>query len=184
MLLALPLRHVRFGTPDDRVLQTSTQSRAVGDVLRGDFGGNSATALNVVTDGPLDRAALTAYATRLSNVAGVARVETSTATFAHGAAEPNSANPTLGRPTAQRLSVVSAADPRSDAAKQLVRTVREIPGPQSVRVYVGGQTAELLDTKYAIGSRLPLVGLLSSLTTFIVLFLFTGCLLQPLRSLL
>ena len=184
LLVALPLRHVQFGTPDDRVLQTSTQSRAVGDVLRGDFAGDSATALNVVTDGPLDRAALTAYATRLSNLAGVARVETSTATFAHGTAVPNSANPTLGRPTAQRLSVVSAADPRSDAAKQLVRTVREIPGPRSVRVYVGGQTAELLDTTHAIGSRLPLVGLLVVVTTFIVLFLFTGSVLQPIRSLL
>src|SRR5215475_3553995 len=62
MLLALPLRHVQFGTLDDRVLPTSTQSRAVGDVLREDFTGNSATALNVVTDGPLGRAALTAYA--------------------------------------------------------------------------------------------------------------------------
>jgi RND superfamily putative drug exporter len=103
MLVALPVRHVQFGTPDDRVLPATTQSRAVGDVLREDFTGNSATALNVVTDGPLDRAALTAYATRLSDLAGVARVETSVATFVHGKAVPNSANPTLARPTAQRL---------------------------------------------------------------------------------
>ena len=60
---------------------------------------------------------------------------------------------------------------------------REIPGPRSVRVYVGGQTAELLDTTHAIGSRLPLVGLLVIVTTFIVLFLFTGSVLQPIRSL-
>ncbi len=158
MLVALPLRHVQFGTPDDRVLPATTQSRAVGDVLREDFTGNSATALNVVTDGPLDRAALTAYATRLSDLAGVARVETSVATFVHGKAVPNSANPTLARPTAQRLSVVSAADPRSNAAKDLVRTVRDLPGPDGVRVYVGGQTAELIDTTHAIGTRLPLAG--------------------------
>ena len=114
MLIALPVRHVQFGTPDDRVLPATTQSRAVGDVLREDFTGNSATALNVVTDGPLGRAALTAYATRLSDLAGVARVEASVATFVHGKPVPNSANPTLARPTAQRLSVVSAADPRSN----------------------------------------------------------------------
>src|SRR5215469_14092193 len=183
MLLALPLRHVQFGTLDDRVLPTSTQSRAVGDVLREDFTGNSATALNVVTDGPLDRAALTAYATRLSGLPDVARVETSVATFAGGKAVPNSANPTLARPTAQRLSVVSAADPRSTAAKDLVRTVRGLPGPGGVRVYVGGQTAELIDTTHAIGTRLLLAGLLIVLTTFIVLFLFTGSVVQPIRSL-
>src|SRR5580693_537536 len=127
MLVALPLRHVQFGTPDDRVLPATTQSRAVGDVLREDFTGNRATALNVVTDGPLGRAALTAYATRLSDLAGVARVEASVATFVHGTAVPNSADPTLTRPTAQRLSVVSAADPRSNAAQDLVRTVRGLP---------------------------------------------------------
>ena len=166
------------------MVPATTQSRAVGDVLRADFAGNSATALNVVTDGPLDRAALTGYATRLSDLAGVARVEASVATFVRGSAVPGSADPALGRPTAQRLSVVSAADPRSDAAKDLVRTVRDLPGPDGVRVYVGGDTAELMDTTHAIGTRLPLAALLIVLTTFLVLFLFTGSVVQPLRSLL
>jgi RND superfamily putative drug exporter len=183
VLIALPVRHIQLGTPDDRVLPASTQSRAVGDVLREDFTGNSATALNVVTGGPLDRAALTAYATRLSGLAGVARVETSIATFAGGKAAPDTADPALARPTAQRLSVVSAADPRSNAAKDLVRTVRDLPGPDGVRVYVGGQTAELIDTTHAIGTRLPLAALLIVLTTFIVLFGFTGSVVQPIRSL-
>jgi RND superfamily putative drug exporter len=183
MLVAMPLRHIQFGTPDDRVLPATTQSRAVGDVLRADFTGNSATSLNVVTVGPLDRAALTAYATRLSGLADVARVEASVATFVHGRAVPNSADPALARPTAQQLSVVSAADPTSNAAKELVRTVRGLPGPAGVRVYVGGQTAELIDTAHAIGSRLPLAGLLIALTTFLVLFLFTGSVVQPVRAL-
>jgi RND superfamily putative drug exporter len=183
VLIALPVRHVQFGTPDDRVLPASTQSRAVGDVLREDFTGSSATALNVVTDGPLGRAALTAYAVRLSGLAGVARVETSVAAFVHGQAVPDSADPALARATAQRLSVVSAADPRSDAAKDLVRTVRGLPGPDGVRVYVGGPTAELIDTIHAIGTRLPLAGLLIALTTFLVLFGFTGSVVQPIRAL-
>jgi RND superfamily putative drug exporter len=184
LLIALPLRHVHFGSPDDRVLHKSTPSRVVGDVLRSDFAGDSSTALNVIADGRPGRAALTSYATRISELTAVARVETSVATFEHGAALPHSANPRLARATAQRLSVVSAADPRSTAAKNLVRTVRALPGPDGARVYVGGQTAELLDTTHAIGSRLPVTGLLIVLTTFIVLFLFTGSVLQPIRSLL
>jgi RND superfamily putative drug exporter len=153
-------------------------------VLRSDFAGDSSTALNVVADGPLNRGALIAYATRLSELTGVARVETGAATFVNGTAVRDSANPTLARPSAQRLSVVSTADPRSGAAKDLVRTVRALPGPDGVRVYVGGGTAELLDTTHAIGSRLPIAGLLIVLTTFVVLFLFTGSVLQPIRSLL
>jgi RND superfamily putative drug exporter len=184
LLVALPLLHVQLGTPDDRVLPSATQSRAVGDVLRTDFAGDSTTALNVITDGPLDHTSLTAYATRLSGLAGVARVESSAATYVHGKAVPDSADPALARPTAQRLSVVSTADPRSDASQDLVRTVRNLPAPDGARVYVGGQTAELIDTTHAIGSRLPLAALLVVLTTFIVLFLFTGSVVQPVRSLL
>ncbi|HET8806247.1 MAG TPA: efflux RND transporter permease subunit [Gaiellales bacterium] len=184
LLVALPLLHVQLGTPDDRVLPPATQSRAVGDVLRTDFAGDSTTALNVVADGPLDRTSLTAYATRLSGLSGVARVESGVATYVHGKAAPDSADPALARPTAQRLSVVSTADPRSAAAQDLVRTVRDLPAPDGARVYVGGQTADLIDTTHAIGSRLPLAALLVVLTTFIVLFLFTGSVVQPVRSLL
>jgi RND superfamily putative drug exporter len=50
-------------------------------------------------------------------------------------------------------------------------------------VYVGGYTAELVDTKHAIGSRLPLAAAWVAVTTFVVLFLFTGSVVQPLRSL-
>jgi RND superfamily putative drug exporter len=104
--------------------------------------------------------------------------------FVHGKAVPDSANPALARPTAQRLSVVSTADPRSSASRDLVWTVRGLPNPDGVHVYVGGDTAELIDTTHAIGTRLPLAGLLIMLTTFIVLFLFTGSVVQPIRSLL
>ena len=64
-----------------------------------------------------------------------------------------------------------------------MRTVRGLPGPDGVRVYVGGQTAELIDTTHAIGTRLPLAALLIVLTTFLVLFLFTGSVVQPIRAL-
>jgi RND superfamily putative drug exporter len=48
---------------------------------------------------------------------------------------------------------------------------------------VGGASAELVDTKHAIGIRLPIAAAWIALTTFVVLFLFTGSVLQPLRSL-
>jgi RND superfamily putative drug exporter len=41
----------------------------------------------------------------------------------------------------------------------------------------------LVDSKHAIGSRLPLVIGLIALSTFILLFLFTGSVLQPIRAL-
>jgi putative drug exporter of the RND superfamily len=183
LLLATPLLHVQFGTPDDRVLRSDTRSRAVGDVLREGFAGNSAAPVTVVTDGPLAPGALISYAQRLSDLPNVIRVETSAATIVQGQAAADSANPTFARPDAQKLSLVVGVDPRSAAAQHLVQTVRGLPAPDGVQALVGGQTAELIDSKHAIGSRLPVAGLLIVATTFVVLFLFTGSVLQPLRSL-
>ena len=44
LFFAVPLLHVTFGTPDDRVLPKSTATHQVGDVIRGDF----ATKPNVI----------------------------------------------------------------------------------------------------------------------------------------
>src|SRR5207302_7051720 len=45
-------------------------------------------------------------------------------------------------------------------------------------------TAVLMDTKHAIATRLPLAIALVALTTLLILFLFTGSVVQPLRALL
>jgi RND superfamily putative drug exporter len=163
LVLASPLGHISFGTPDDRVLRNDTQSRAVGDVLRADFTGNTSTGIDVVATTPIPAGALRTYEATLSRLPHVARVDAL---------------------DAQRLRVVMSVDPRSSAAQHLVDAVRHSPVPGGVRTYVGGQTAELVDSKHAIGSRLPLAALLIVLATFVVLFLFTGSVLQPLRSLL
>src|SRR5262249_60064555 len=125
-------------------------------VRRGDLPGTGRPALNAVPGGRPGRAALPASAARLPVLAWAARADASAATFVHGKAVPGTADPALARPAAQRLSVVTAADPRSNAAKDLVQTVRARPGPAGAGAYAGGQTAEPIDTTHATGTRLPL----------------------------
>jgi RND superfamily putative drug exporter len=138
----------------------------------------------VVVTGPVPAAPLAAYAQRLSRLPGVVRVDSSAGTFVHGAAGPaNPANAGLGRPDGQRLTLTSSLAAQSDAAQTLVRTVRDIPAPDGAGVLVGGIDATLIDTTHSIGSRLPLAILLVVLTTFVVLFLFTGSIVQPVRAL-
>ena len=52
LLIATPFLHIRFATPDDRVLPTSLDSRQVGDDLRTNFQGNAAALLYAVVRGP------------------------------------------------------------------------------------------------------------------------------------
>ena len=185
LLVASPLLHASVGTPDDRVLRTNAESRQVGDVLRTHFAGDTSTALQLVTTTPVGRTALADYAQRLSTLPDVARVQASTGDYTNGAiAGADPADAALAASGAQRLTVITDTDPRSERAQQLVRTVRGTAPPAGTTVLVGGQTAELIDTKHAIGVRLPVAAAWIALTTFLVLFLFTGSVLQPVRSLL
>lgn len=159
VLAAIPLLHVQFGTPDDRVLPKTTDTRIVGDALREHFPSDDSRAIRVIASGPVDVAS---YTQQLSSIPGVTRV---------------SSTPS---PTATLFSVVPSGEARSDEAQQVVTAIRS----SGLQVKVGGEAATLMDTKDAIGSRLPLAAILIALTTFVLLFLFTGSVLQPLRALL
>ena len=180
---ALPLLGVRFGTPDDRVLTTASETRAVGDVLRAQFPSDDTQALDVVSTSPADPNVAGDYARTLSTLPGVESVTAGAGTFVDGrAAGPG--NPAYAAENGwQRLSVRSAYDPHSAAGQDLVRAVRAAPA-DGLDVVVGGSAARLVDSKAAIGDRLPLAIGLIAFSTFVLLFLFSGSVLQPLRALL
>jgi RND superfamily putative drug exporter len=58
------------------------------------------------------------------------------------------------------------------------------PAPPGSTALVGGDTATLIDAKHAISSHLWLAALIIILTTLVLLFLFTGSVVQPIRALL
>ncbi|MER5944350.1 MMPL family transporter [Streptomyces sp. NPDC001928] len=188
LVAASPLLGITFGTPDERVLPKDAESRQVSATLQKNFNGSDNAALQIVigrnVGQNVDKALLDTYADQLSQLKGVVRVETSTGTYTHGqesAAGPGSAN--LSRPDGQRISVVSSLTPKSDAAQSLVGDVRALTPPPGTHPLVGGIDAELVDTKHSINGQIPLAIGLVVLTTFVLLFLFTGSIVQPLRAL-
>jgi len=170
LLAASPLLGVQFGTPDERVLPTSTDVRKVGDTLREDYPLDDTRSLDVVLLGPGAGASVDAYTADLAALPGVTRVD--------------AAGPERVRPDARLISVLTALPAKSDAAQDLVRDIRAVAVPERGTAYVGGVDAELVDTKSSIADRLPLALGLIVLSTFVLLFLFTGSVVQPLRALL
>ncbi|MFJ2213190.1 MMPL family transporter [Streptomyces sp. NPDC101062] len=186
LVAASPLLGITFGTPDERVLPENAASRQVSTALRENFDGSEDAALHIVIDTSVDRAPLESYAVALSGIEDVVRVETSTGTYAQGRSTGTGTGPgnaALGRPDAQRISVVSSLTPKSDAAQNLVGEVRALTPPAGTHPLVGGTDAVLVDTKDSIADRLPIAVALIALTTFVLLFLFTGSVVQPLRAL-
>jgi putative drug exporter of the RND superfamily len=187
VFLGLPFFGIRFGTPDDRVLPAGDPAREVQDVLRADFTSREAGALEVVATGIGDpstrRGDIEAYASTLSTIDGVARVDAATGSYVDGAevAAPTSASARFVADDATWLAVVPAVEPLSPDGEAVVRDVRELASPLG-DVQVGGPSAELVDSKDSLFSRLPFAAGIIAVTTFVVLFLMFGSLLVPLKA--
>jgi RND superfamily putative drug exporter len=77
------------------------------------------------------------------------------------------------------LSEPALSSPSQDA----VRAIRDLPPPGSASVLVSGNSARFVDQKQSLLEHAPLVVAIIALTTLIVLFLLTGSVLLPLKTL-
>jgi RND superfamily putative drug exporter len=184
LLTAVPLLRAELGMPDDRMLPSSAHSRVVGDVVREHFRTGDSRAIQVVIEGTAAPAAVAGHARRISELPGVLQVTSSAGAFVRGDdSGPAPPGAVLARADSQRLLVAAGPEPSSSRARELIAAIRALPAPPGTSVVVGGEAALLADSQDAIGSRLPLAIALIAITTFTLLFLFTGSLLQPLRAL-
>ncbi|HEX9235873.1 MAG TPA: MMPL family transporter, partial [Actinomycetota bacterium] len=158
VVLGLPFLSVRFGLPDDRVLPTSATSRQVQDQIRTDFSSEEAAALSVVAPdagppGPTLNAKVASYATRLSTLPGVARVDALTGSYIKGrqVAPPSRISARFANPHGTWLSVVPGVEPLSSAGEALAKDVREAPAQFPTEVT--GASAQLVDSKAGIFGR-------------------------------
>ncbi|MFF2118552.1 MMPL family transporter [Kitasatospora sp. NPDC058184] len=188
LLLGSPFLSASFSLADDRVLPASSPARQAAQYLRDHFDLGETNPIPVVLPGlsEADAAqALPPYAERLSALPGVQRVDTLTGSYAGGrlVAPPTDASKQFTARAGSRLSVVSSVEPYSRQGRALVAAVRTADGAP-VPARVGGQAAQLVDTTHATGGTLPLALLIIAVTTFVLLFLFTGSVLIPVKAIL
>jgi RND superfamily putative drug exporter len=184
LVAGAPFTKVVFSLPDDRVLPKSAEAFQVGDVLRHEFPGRDSAALSVVAPHVGSPAQVTPYAVALSKVPGVLRVDAASGTFARGVqvapATIASSRFTAGGGTF--LSVVPSVESFGPKGERLVRQLRAVPQPFGT-VLITGSAASLVDTKHSLGSKLPLALGLIVVATFVLLFLFTGSVVIPIKAL-
>jgi RND superfamily putative drug exporter len=178
LVLGIPFLRVQLAMPDDRALPSGSNARLVAESLRHDYETDNSQAVTLLARN--DAHALDDLAAPVSLIDGVLRVVAPSGTFERG--KPI-AGPTPGfenNGAAYGLVYLSAAA-QTDAAQQAVRAIRAKVVDQQVEV--GGPTATLIDTSAAVGDRLPVAILLIALATFVLLFLFTGSIVVPLKAL-
>ncbi|MEV0712574.1 MMPL family transporter [Nocardia aurea] len=185
ILLALgsPFLSVKFGYPDDRVLPTSAPAHQVGDTLREEFpqADPGAVTTVVLDDYRGDTAAIGAYAARLSTIDDVPAVLSAAGVYVNGQ-RVAPAPPSMSNDTGTYLSVSTRLDPYSPGGQDQLAEIRAVDAPAPA--LYGGAAAVNADSLAALGARMPLALALIALTTFVVLFLFTGSVVLPIKALL
>ena len=186
LLAASPLLGVTFGTPDERVLpETAAEPPGRDRACRTTSPATTSRAVQIV----IDRARGPGRAERVRD----RTVRGSTARSAWR--PPPAPSPTAGPPRPARRpppsagptpsgSPSSATSPPSRTRRRpWSRTYGRSLRPPGPRPWSAAPTRVLVDSKDSIADRLPLAIGLVAVTTFILLFLFTGSVVQPLRAL-
>ncbi|RVX45288.1 RND superfamily putative drug exporter [Nonomuraea polychroma] len=192
--LALPFLHVKFGDVDHRMLPAASESRRVAEIVDRDFAQSSMAAIDVhalversftgspVVPGPLGQghspiSAVTPvspsdakpFVDRLRRLPHVSGVDVA------GLSQDNGA---------VRLAVRYDVDPRSDEARELVRSIRDMePVPNTRRVVVGGPTATQMDLMDSLGATLPWMALVAGSVTAGLLFAAFRSVVLPVKAL-
>ncbi|QKT06602.1 MMPL family transporter [Gordonia sp. X0973] len=181
LVLGAPFLSMKLGFPDDRILPTSQSSRVAMDEIRSDYAQKLGGEVTVVVTGSTDQA-VDDYAAKLSAVKGADAVTTPDAVFAGG--QPVGPRQSDDRRGDHRiLTVANNINPLDDQGKQLLAELRAVPKPASADVKFAGIAASTEDTVASIYHQLPWVLLWIAVATFILLFLFTGSVVLPLKAL-
>ncbi|GAA1340205.1 MMPL family transporter [Saccharothrix algeriensis] len=164
--LGAPFLGVRFGEVTEKVLPEGNPVRVAAETINEDFSGVATGGLRIVLTGDPSSADVQAFAARVADVPGVGE--------ARVAAEPKGG--------AWLLNAGLEQDALSEESKRALREVRELDGPGSAEVLVGGSTAVVSDSLDAIKDKLPWMVLLLVGATFVLMFLAFGSVLLPIKA--
>ncbi|MFI1362417.1 MMPL family transporter [Streptomyces griseochromogenes] len=163
VLLGLPFLGVKFGTADDRQLPSGAESHVVQQHLRDGFPGSPGGGLEILAEGRATGAQYADYQRRVAALPEVVRVD---------------------GPLVKGDSAYFTVQPRGeavdDAAQRLVGDLRFLKAPFDTKVT--GTAAVLVDSKHAIGERLPWAGAFIAIVTLLLVFLLTGSVVIPLQA--
>ena len=165
VVAATPFLHAHYEQPDARFLPAGAESRELFETLKARF--DPAVWVEpvvVVAEAGADGDGLAAFTRRIAGLDGVRRIgeQRSLAGGVHV------------------LEVLPDGTGTDVAAARLVHAVRALPAPFGVQVT--GDAAELVDYQATIAERLPLAAGLVALATLVLLFLFTGSVVVPVKA--
>ena len=173
----------KFGQVDYRVLPADHRTVLVTEIWEKDFGGYEAVPIEVLVPKDYSHAEIGDLAADISRIGHVVSVATADAEYANGAASARPAGwqgVSMAADGTERLRAFADVEPRSEAGKTLIDQIRALDSS----ALVGGSAAEYTDSQYAIANNLPWTLLWVIGFTLVLLFLFTGSVVLPIKAVL
>jgi len=166
IVLGIPFLNIKFTAADPQILPREASARQVYDAMQSEFPPYHDTPIWVTVQGGGPAAANRVRA-KVERVPGVAEA-LPPKRLGHG------------------LSVVEAISSdtfRSEASKETVKAIRALD-IRGATIMVGGATADFVDFQSSLVRHLPLAVAIVVLATLVILFLMTGSVVLPIKSLI
>ncbi|HET7445845.1 MAG TPA: efflux RND transporter permease subunit [Solirubrobacterales bacterium] len=167
IVLGLPFLGIKFNTVDATVLPDSASARQTYDTISDEFPPYHDTPIWIDFEGGTTQQA-SAVAAQVRGVDGVDEV-----------LPPQKLG---GDVTA--IQVISANPFAADASQDTVRAIRDLPAPAGTELTVTGASADFVDFQSSLTSHMPIALAIIVIATLVILFLMTGSVVLPVKSLL
>jgi RND superfamily putative drug exporter len=166
IVMGLPFLGIKFNTVDPTVLPDEASAHQTYDLVSNDFPPYHDSPIWIAVEGGPGSAARTVAAVR--GVEGVTAVEP----------------PRRLAPGLTAIAAISASSFASDASQETVKAIRDLPEPPGATVQVSGATADFVDFQSSLASHMPIALAIVIVATLVILFLMTGSVILPIKSLI
>jgi RND superfamily putative drug exporter len=166
VVMALPIANIAFAQVDSRVLPESNRAAVSSAVLQDRFTSFEGSPIEVILpDGAGREDSLNSFLAQAKVVEGITRV--SELEYA-------------GRDI--RVQVIPGTSSRSQDAERLIKELRALEKPDGL--LIGGAAADFTDSQGGIARTLPWALGWIGITVFILIFVFTGSIILPIKAVL
>jgi RND superfamily putative drug exporter len=163
-VLAAPITNIVFSQVDSRVLPANNPAAYAAKLITERFPGQEGNPIEIIIPGGATKIAqITQYVSSIAQVDGVVRV-----------GEPQ----ILGNDV--RVIAIHQMGPRTPEAESLIKQIRLINAPD--QTLVGGVAADYADTQIGIAKTMPWALLWITVGVLVLLFVFTGSIILPIKA--
>ena len=165
-VLAAPIKNIVFSQVDSRVLPASNSAALASKIISDRFPGQEGNPIEIIVpNGATMGTQINQYTNEIAQVPGIVRIGDSQV----------SGNDV-------RVTAIHSMGPRTPAAEVLIKDIRKIRAPEGT--LIGGVAADYADTQIGIAKTMPWALLWIAIGVLILLFVFTGSIILPIKAII